>query len=43
MKDFSQLTPEELNKLDKSVLISIIRSLQQQQNVISAQLSFLTD
>ena len=43
MKDFSQLTPEELNKLDKSVLITIIRSLQQQQNVISAQLSFLTD
>ena len=43
MKDFTQLTPEELNKLDKNVLITIIRSLQLQLNTISSQLSFLTD
>ena len=43
MKDFTQLTPEELNKLDKNVLIMIIRPLQLQLNTISSQLSFLTD
>ena len=43
MKDFTQLTPEELNKLDKNVLITIIRSLQLQLNTISSQLTFLTD
>ena len=43
MKDFTQLTPEELEKMDKSVLITIIRSLQGQLTTISSQLTFLTD
>ena len=43
MKDFTQLTPEELEKMDKRVLITIIRSLQGQLTTISSQLTFLTD
>ena len=43
MKDFTQLSLEELNKMDKHVLITIIRSLQQQLTTISSQLSFLTE
>ena len=37
MKDFTQLTPEELEKMDKRVLITIIRSLQGQLTTISSQ------
>ena len=36
MKDFTQLTPEELEKMDKRVLITIIRSLQGQLTSIRA-------
>lgn len=43
MKDFSKLTTEELNKMEKHVLITIIVSLQQQLNTISKQLDFLTE
>ncbi len=43
MKEFTQLTPEELDKMDKRVLITIIRSLQAQLNSFSEQLAFLTD
>ena len=40
--DFTKLTPEQLNKMDKQVLITIIGSLQGQLNAISSQLDFLT-
>ena len=43
MKDFAHLTPEELNKMDKNVLILVIRSLQDQLNTITNQLTFLTE
>lgn len=43
MKDFKDLTPEELNKMDKEVLITIISSLQGQLKSISHQLDFLTE
>lgn len=43
MTDFSKLTKEELNRMDKNVLITIIGSLQAQLNVISSQLNFLTE
>lgn len=43
MTDFSKLSPEELNKMDKHVLITIIGSLQSQLNAISSQLNFLTE
>ena len=41
--DFTKLTPEQLNKMDKQVLITIIGSLQGQLNAISSQLNFLTE
>ena len=41
--DFTKLTHEELNKMDKQVLITIIGSLQGQLNAISSQLNFLTE
>ena len=40
--DFTKFTPEQLNKMDKQVLITIIGSLQEQLNAISSQLDFLT-
>lgn len=40
--DFTKLTPEQLNKMNKQVLITIIGSLQGQLNAISSQLDFLT-
>ena len=40
--DFTKLTPEQLNKMDKQVLITIIGSLQGQLNAISSQLDFLS-
>ena len=43
MKDFAHLTAEELDKMDKKVLITIIGSLQNQLNTISSQLNFLTE
>lgn len=43
MKDFAQLSPEELNKMNKQVLITIIGSLQSQLNSISGQLELLTE
>ena len=43
MTDFSKLSKEELNKMDKNVLITIIGSLQTQLNAISSQLDFLTE
>ena len=43
MTDFSKLSPEELNKMNKHVLITIIGSLQSQLNAISSQLNFLTE
>ena len=43
MTDFSKLSREELNKMDKNVLITIIGSLQAQLNAISSQLDFLTE
>ena len=42
-KDFAHLTPEELDKMDKKVMILIIKSLQNQLNSISDQLNFLTE
>ncbi|MCD7819639.1 MAG: IS66 family transposase [Lachnospiraceae bacterium] len=42
MKDFSQLSVEELNRMDKQVLVTIIVSLQKQLNAISSQLGFLS-
>lgn len=43
MTDFSKLSKEELNKMDKNVLITIIGVLQAQLNAISSQLDFLTE
>ncbi len=43
MKDFSELTKEELNNLDKNVLVTIIQSQQTQLKNISHQLNFLTE
>ncbi|MBP5261681.1 MAG: IS66 family transposase [Clostridiales bacterium] len=43
MTDFSKLTPEELERMDKHVLITIIGSLQGQLTAISSQLNFLTE
>ena len=43
MTDFSKLSKEELNKMDKHVLITIIGILQSQLNAISSQLNFLTE
>ena len=43
MTDFTKLTPEQLDKMDKQVLITIIGSLQSQLNAISSQLNFLTE
>ena len=43
MTDFSKLSKEELNKMDKNVLITIIGVLQTQLNAISSQLDFLTE
>ena len=43
MKDFTQLSPEELNKMNKQVLITIIGSLQSQLGSISGQLELLTE
>lgn len=41
--DFTKLTPDELNTMDKQVLITIIGSLQARLNAISSQLDFLTE
>lgn len=43
MTDFTKLTPEQLDKMDKQVLITIIGSLQSQLDSISTQLNFLTE
>ena len=43
MTDFSKLSKQELNKIDKNVLIMIIGVLQTQLNVIDSQLDFLTE
>ena len=43
MTDFSKISKEELNKMDKNVLITIIGVLQTQLNAISSQLDFLTE
>ena len=43
MKDFSQFSDADLNKMDKHVLITIIRALQGQLDTISSQLNFLTE
>ena len=43
MTDFSSLTDEQLNRMDKHVLITIIKSLQLQLNTITSQLEFLTE
>ena len=43
MTDFSKLSKEELNKMDKNVLITIIGVLQAQLGTISSQLNFLTE
>ena len=43
MKDFKDLTTEDLKKMDKNVLITIIGSLQGQLKSISGQLDFLTE
>ncbi len=43
MTDFSSLTEEQLNQMDKHVLITIIKGLQLQLNSISSQLEFLTE
>lgn len=40
---FVDLTPEQLDKMDKNVLITIIGSLQGQLKAISSQLDFLTE
>ena len=39
MTDFSKLSKEELNKMDKNVLITIIGVLQTQLNAISSQVN----
>ena len=41
--DFTTLTLEQLDKMDKRALIAIITSLQGQLNSISGQLNFLTE
>ena len=43
MTDFTSLTEEQLNQMDKHVLITIIKGLQLQLNSISSQLEFLTE
>ena len=43
MKNFADFTPDELKKLNKSSLIMIIGSLQEQLNTISRQLNVLTE
>jgi transposase len=43
MKDFTELSIDELNNLDKNVLVTIIVSQQRQLTAISAQLDFLTE
>ncbi len=43
MTDFSTLTDEQLNRMDKHVLITIIKSLQLQLNTITSQPEFLTE
>ena len=43
MKNFSDLSPDELKKLSKSSLILIIASLQDQLENISRQMNFLTE
>ena len=43
MKDFSQFSDADLNKMDKHVLITIIRALQGQLDTISSQLNCLTE
>ena len=43
MTDFSSLTDEQLNRMDKHVLITIIKGLQLQLNTITSQLEFLTE
>ncbi len=43
MEDYSKLSVEELNKLDKKSLISIIVSQQEQLAAINKQLQYLTD
>ena len=43
MTDFANFTEEQLNKMDKHVLITIIKGLQLQLNTISSQLEFLTE
>ena len=43
MTDFASLTEEQLNQMDKHVLITIIKGLQLQLNSINSQLEFLTE
>ena len=43
MTDFANLTEEQLNQLDKRVLITVIKELQLQLRSISSQLNFLTE
>lgn len=43
MTDFANLTEKQLNRMDKHVLITIIKGLQFQLNTISSQLDFLTE
>lgn len=43
MTDFANPTEEQLNRMDKHVLITIIKGLQFQLNTISSQLDFLTE
>ncbi len=43
MTDFSSLTDEQLNQMDKHVLITIIKGLQLQLNTITSQLEFLSE
>ena len=43
MKDFKDLTPEELRKMDKDVIITITVALQGQLKSISSQLDYLTE
>ena len=43
MTDFSKLTREQLEKMDKDVLITIVVSLQSQLDSISTQLNYLTE
>ena len=43
MNDFSRFTDEDLDRMDKHVLITIIHSLQGQLSSISDQLNFMTE